>query len=158
MQRGIRAMRDGYRRPRTRAQWAMEFHREEAEPTRILLAEDDDEMRRMLAEWLRRDGYLVSEARDGIELTERICEALFGEGRAVPDVLITDLRMPGRDGLDVVSLLRGADSTIPVILITAFGGDETHLRAARLGADAVFDKPLDLDELRAAVHRHAPPV
>lgn len=158
MHRGIRATSEGGGGPRRSTRWAPEFPLEPAQPTRILLAEDDEEMRRMLAEWLRRDGYLVSEARDGVELTERICEALFREGRAVPDVLITDLRMPGRDGLDVVSLLRGADSMIPVILITAFGDEETHRRAARLGADAVFDKPVDLDELRAAVHRHAPPV
>ena len=160
MHRGIRAMSGGFRRRRARDGWKTRLDGpRDAAPTRVLLAEDDDEMRRMLAEVLRRDGYLVTEARDGLELTDRICRSLFDvEADDAPDILVSDIRMPGRSGLDVLSLLRGADAGIPIILITGFGDDETCRRAERLGADALLDKPLDLDELRATVHRHAPPV
>jgi DNA-binding response OmpR family regulator len=117
-------------------------------PARVLLAEDDRELRGLLALTLREDGYEVKEAADGAELLEALSEA--GEG-ATFDLVITDIRMPRHTGIDVLSRLRWTDGELPVILITAFGEERTHQLAERLGAAAVFDKPFDLDDLRVAV-------
>ncbi len=122
-------------------------------PARILLAEDDAEMRSMLASALRADGYEVVEAHSGLALLEEIGMLLF-RGEAFPaDVIISDERMPGMFGLEVLSGLRQARWPIPFILITGFGDPQIHERASKLGAAAVFDKPFDIDLLREAVLR-----
>lgn len=121
------------------------------DPPRLLLADDDDDLREMLAGVLRLDGYQVLEARDGTELLEQIATASDG-GIADPvDLIITDVRMPGWSGLQVLSGVRRKDWAIPVMLITAYGDRETEEEAQRLGAAAFFRKPFALDELRAAV-------
>jgi DNA-binding NtrC family response regulator len=63
------------------------------------------------------------------------------------DLIISDVRMPGYGGLDLLASLRHANSRVPVILITAFGSASTHAAAKRLGAFATLDKPFDLDDL-----------
>jgi len=121
---------------------------------RVLLAEDDDPMRRLLANALRGDGFEVIEASSGAELVERIRTHLIHpkDGRTV-DLIISDIRMPWASGLTVLEGLRRHNRATPVILITAFGDQETHLEAKRLGAAAVFDKPFDVNDLRtSALH------
>jgi CheY-like chemotaxis protein len=126
-------------------------------PRRILVAEDDAEMRQLLASVLRRDGYQVIEARDGLELLNFIGSMLLWSRDAIDlDLVISDVRMPGRSGLDILAGLRRADWATPFILITAFGGQELHNEAHRLGAAAVFDKPFELDKLRATVQNLIP--
>ena len=123
-------------------------------PIRVFLAEDDVEMRLMIASALRRDGHFVLEARDGPGLLLEIGHAYWGDlPDSTPTVVISDLRMPGRDGLAILRGLREHAWCPPFILITGFGDRAIHEEAARLGAHAVFDKPFDLDELRAAVIR-----
>jgi DNA-binding response OmpR family regulator len=119
---------------------------------RIVLAEDDLEMRSMLADVLWRDGYEVIEARHGAELHD-ILMAQRDETEANPaaDLIISDLRMPIITGLDVHAWLREHDSETPFILITAFGGEELASQSLREGVVAVFDKPFDIDVLRAKV-------
>jgi DNA-binding NtrC family response regulator len=121
-------------------------------PLRVLLAEDDREMRRLLVAILRRSHCDVIEAKTGSQLWELIVHGALGT-RSEPqvDLIITDVRMPGRSGLDVLSSLRKRDAWTPVILITAFGDTDTHAEAHRLGALAVFNKPFDLDDLRMIV-------
>ncbi len=115
---------------------------------RVLLAEDDDEMRRLIAETLRRDGYVVVEAPSGTDLMTVVGGLQGGESRnPIADVIISDIRMPGMDGLEVLREFRSRNLNMPFILITAFGDDETHRRAEELGATAIFDKPFDLDDL-----------
>lgn len=123
------------------------------EPRRILLAEDNLEMLRLLSGALARDGYDVIEARTGAELLDHLIDHLLDGGRAPVDLIISDLRMPGFTGLEILGGLRDDDPRTPFILITAFGGDETREEALRAGAAAVFDKPFDVDDLRAAVRR-----
>ncbi|WP_437324805.1 response regulator [Sorangium sp. So ce381] len=118
---------------------------------RVLLAEDDRELRLLLATALRRDGYEVLEAHDAKHLLELMGEALVSGNGAPVDVVVSDIRMPGASGLDLLAGLRRDDWTTPVVLITAFGDPETHAEAYRLGADAVLDKPLDVDDLRLVV-------
>jgi CheY-like chemotaxis protein len=127
-------------------------------PIRVFLAEDDVEMRRLIASTLRRDGHFVLEAQDGPGLLLEIGHAYWGDlPDPTPTVIISDLRMPGRDGLAVLDGLRRHAWCPPFILITGFGDESVHHEAARLGAQAVFDKPFDLDALRAAVVRLASP-
>jgi DNA-binding response OmpR family regulator len=119
-------------------------------PMRVLLAEDDHEMRRLLVSTLRREGCAVIEARTGLQLSEQIALAHESDPPSI-DLIISDVRMPGRSGLEVLGGLRRSARTTPVILITAFGDPETHAQAHRLGALAVFNKPFDLDDLRTLV-------
>jgi DNA-binding response OmpR family regulator len=114
----------------------------------VLLAEDDFELRELLACVLRADGHDVVEARDGNELWTMLSE----DDREPFALVVSDVRMPGLTAFDVLSRLQRSLADTPVILITAFGDQTTHLRALRLGASRVFDKPFDCDDLRAAVH------
>jgi two-component system, response regulator, stage 0 sporulation protein F len=123
-------------------------------PIRVFLAEDDAEMRSMIASALRRDGHFVLEARDGPALLLELGHAYWGDlPDPTPTVVISDLRMPGRDGLTILRGLRQHAWCPAFILITGFGDEAIHREAANLGAHAVFDKPFDLDQLRAAVTR-----
>ena len=118
--------------------------------THVLLAEDDEELRRFLSEVLQKKGYRVTEAQSGDDLLDRLWERSRREGKF--DLIVSDVRMPGFTGLEVLDGLRDeCDPSIgdtPVIFITAFGDSEVHAEADRLGA-IVFDKPFDVDELCA---------
>lgn len=119
-------------------------------------------MRRLVVEALSADGYDVAEVSDGVELLARVGSSVlfggFGSIREPPDLIVTDVRMPGLTGLTVLEGLRRAGGTVPVVVITAFGDDETHRIAYQSGAVAVFDKPFDLDDLRTIVlHALRPP-
>lgn len=125
--------------------------------SRIVLAEDDHEMRALLRDALRADGYEVTEAANGGQLRALLDAAITGQDQRSIDLIITDNRMPKCTGLDVLNLLRERDWATPVILITAFGTEEVHEEARRLGVAAVFDKPFRLHSLRAAVKVLSPP-
>ena len=120
-------------------------------PPVVVLAEDDDELRHLVARRLRGHGCEVVEARTGLELAEVLLERVADHRtRGTIELVISDIRMPGMTGLEIVDLLRRLDWALPVILMTGFGDPDTHDEARRLGA-AVFDKPVDLDELAASV-------
>lgn len=118
-------------------------------PSRILIAEDDDEMRSVVAQTLRHDGYQVVEAQDGEELLSFLLSNDVASHDAI-DLIVSDVRMPGISGVDMLETLRAADDTTPVILMTAFPDDLMRHRADNLRA-MLFDKPFDLDDLRVAV-------
>jgi CheY-like chemotaxis protein len=65
------------------------------------------------------------------------------------DVVISDVRMPGRSGLEALSQFRQTNGSTPFVVITAFGSEEVHAQARELGATFVFDKPFEMDGLRA---------
>ena len=124
----------------------------QTEPKRLLLAEDDEALRTLLAETLRRDGYQVIEAKHGMQLLEALEPVMFeGQLEERPDLIISDYHMPGCTGMSILAGLHSSGLQIPFIVITAFGDEATHTRAKHLGAVAVFDKPFDLDDLRTAV-------
>jgi CheY-like chemotaxis protein len=127
---------------------------------RVLLAEDDPEMRSLLVELLAEDGHEVVSAENGSDLLARI-QAYRGEvtnGRFFDvDLIVSDIRMPGMSGLKVLSELRKVDRVTPVVLITAFGDEATHMEAHRLGVSAVFDKPFDFDAFRVYIRQLVPP-
>jgi DNA-binding response OmpR family regulator len=117
----------------------------------ILLAEDDGDMRRMLAAELRRDGYTVTELSDGTALLQHMRSLTQGDA-GCPNLLISDVRMPGVSGLQVLHELQVTHPALPVLIITAFGDDRTHVLASSFGAETILDKPFSFAELRAAVY------
>jgi DNA-binding response OmpR family regulator len=122
-------------------------------PPRILVAEDDTEMRRLVAETLRKDGYGVVTVSDGGRLLVTLAHELVDNGGTdFADLVVSDIRMPVCTGLQILEQLRAANWHVPVILMTAFGDAVTRDRATALGA-LLFDKPFDLDDLRATVGR-----
>ena len=123
----------------------------------VLMAEDDFEMRSLMATALRAMGYHVREFEDGRQLRECL-ESLKRNGRiADVDLIISDIVMPGASGFEVLVGLDEWRRTIPFIAISAFGDENTHAAAHALGAVAMFDKPFDLEELKALAARLVPP-
>ena len=124
----------------------------EIEMSRILLAEDDFEMRSLLAESLRGIGYDVVECPDGRSLVKNIdlYWTPFSPKKYI-DLVISDIRMPGATGLEILAALQQFEDCPPIILITGFGNRETHELADQYGAAAMFDKPFDVNDLLAEV-------
>jgi len=124
---------------------------------RILLAEDDKEMRVLLAGALRRAGYEVIECGNGVELLEHLGSFILpDEEHEEVNLVISDIRMPGLTGLEILEGVSKCSDFPPFILITAFGDVETHARAKYWGALAMFDKPFDVDDLVARVRKVVP--
>lgn len=111
----------------------------------ILIAEDDHGMRLLVSTVLRWEGYRVHEARDGHDLLERLGSAMLAGDRY--DAVVSDVRMPGRSGLDVLRGLSKVERRTPFILVTAFGDEALHESARTLGAFRVVDKPFALETL-----------
>jgi CheY-like chemotaxis protein len=121
---------------------------------RILLAEDDPELRALVALALQQDGFEVVEVEDGSALLDRLAEAALSENDADAfDLLVSDIRMPGYTALEVLIGMRQQLTRTPVMLVTAFGDAKLHDRALRLGAAVVLNKPFSLDALRENVAR-----
>jgi len=113
---------------------------------KILVIEDKDSMARMLKETLELEGFEVATAADGAEGINKGCEGGF-------DLVITDLRLPKKDGLEVLKALKDENPLIPVIVMTAFGSVETAVKAMKLGAYDFITKPLDMDYLHLLIRR-----
>ena len=122
-------------------------------PPCILLAEDDVEMRKTLSSVLRANGYQVVECSDGLDLLKMFASQLHQTHAPGYSLLISDIRMPGLSGLEILEGFRGKKGFPPVILITAFGDEETHAKARESGAIAVLDKPFEVEDLLAMVAR-----
>ncbi|MGE4558745.1 MAG: response regulator [Desulfobulbus sp.] len=114
---------------------------------RILVIDDDDQMRVLLRQVMEWAGYEVEEAGNGREGMQK-------QRRLPADLVITDLIMPEQEGLETIGLLRKEFPATKVIAISGGGriGPEAYLPAAQeLGADRVFSKPFDVRELAGAV-------
>jgi CheY-like chemotaxis protein len=125
-------------------------------PVRVLVAEDDDELRGSLCDVLRRAGYDAVGAPDGRAVLEHLGSAMLLEQRdAPPDVILADVRMPGMTGVELLASVRDRGWTTPVLLMSAFGEADVRRQASDLGATAFLDKPIDTAKLeqllRAAV-------
>jgi FixJ family two-component response regulator len=120
----------------------------------VYLAEDDSELRRLLALLLRKDGHSVIEFCNGGDLMVELATVyLYGIGNCEDAVVVADLRMPVLNGLSVMQQLGRSRKQPPFILMTAFPDVEVYAEASRLGAAAVLAKPFDSDELRRLVRR-----
>ena len=110
----------------------------------ILVVEDDPQVRALLTESLRLEGYRVTAAADGVE-------ALNAYGQSPPDLVITDMLMPEKEGLGLITALKRINPKVRIIAIS--GGGATiqpgcNLELARMfGAAKTFSKPLDMDAL-----------
>jgi two-component system response regulator (stage 0 sporulation protein F) len=122
---------------------------------RVLLVEDDPDMRRLVATVLVRDGCEVIQARDGVGMLRRIESELWSERPEHFDVILSDIQMPDLTAIEVLEALRYRDITTPVVLMTAYGSDQMRTEARSLGAIALLDKPIDWLALRAAIREAA---
>jgi DNA-binding response OmpR family regulator len=135
------------------------MHRRADQPTThatVLLAEDDPDLRELLAFCFFRQGYAVVSCSDGLSLLERLHDSLDGRGEPV-DLVVTDIRMPGLTGLEVLESVCDRPERPPVICMTAFGDPQTHALAERLHAAAIIDKPFDIDRLLERARYFCPP-
>ena len=112
-------------------------------PPEVLFADDDEAMRSVVHDVLASEGFRVVLAEDG----DQALESLAGR---LPDVIVTDLRMP-TGGLDFIARLRRAAPGVPIILITAFGDAATQSSARSLGVAAYISKPMRMAELEATI-------
>ena len=117
-----------------------------SEAVRLLVVDDDDAIRWLVASALESDGYLVRGASCGEEAL-----AMVAQWR--PALVLLDIMMPGMDGFGVLAALRAAPDShdIPVVFLTAYADDETRRRALVGGAQDFLEKPLPLNELTARV-------
>ncbi|NLE85037.1 MAG: sigma-54-dependent Fis family transcriptional regulator [Myxococcales bacterium] len=113
---------------------------------RILVVDDEASARNALAEILSDEGYSVLAAPDGFK-------ALALAGEHAPEIVLTDVKMPGMDGLRLLEELRERFPETAVVLMTAFGAVETAVRAMRQGASDYLVKPLNSDELLVVIER-----
>jgi DNA-binding NtrC family response regulator len=114
--------------------------------TRILVADDEPSSRSGLLSLLRQEGFDVTLAEDGYKALGRLEET-------APDVLLTDLKMPGLDGIQLLRRARELYPDLVVILMTAFADVETAVQAMREGAEDYLTKPLQIDELVLVIER-----
>jgi DNA-binding response OmpR family regulator len=117
-----------------------------------VLAEDDPDLRETLALAMRNEGYEVIEVEDGLQLLRYLAVNMRvdGQGPSV-DLVISDIRMPGKSGLEVLAGVQWGMHPPPFILVTAFSDAATRAEASRLGAAALVLKPFKLDQIRAVV-------
>lgn len=115
----------------------------------VLLAEDDPAFRRLLQEALEEQGLEVLPTTDVGSLLDLLGSVALGL-LPMPDLLLTDQRLPGGLGLEVLAELRRSGWDLPCVLITAFGDPALHARAEALGVISL-DKPLDVDTLAAGL-------
>ena len=121
-------------------------HRTVENKGRILIVDDEVNARAALVELLRDEGYAVEAAADAFK-------ALGKAADFAPDLVLTDLKMPGMDGLALLARIRENDPDLPVVMMTAFGEVETAVRAMQAGARDYLAKPVNVSELSVIVAR-----
>ena len=112
----------------------------------ILVVEDGQSQREILRDFLRDEGYPVSEAENGEIALDQLRENYF-------DLVLTDYKMPGMDGMVLLQAAKQLNPEIDVVVMTAFGTIEAAVRAMKAGASDYNAKPIDLDELQLLIER-----
>jgi two-component system OmpR family response regulator len=107
----------------------------------VLLVDDDIELMGLIADYLREDGFIVSEARDASHAREVLASTQF-------DIAVLDVMMPGQSGIDLLRCLK-AESTMPILMLTARGDEVDRIVGLELGADDYVPKPCSPRELAA---------
>jgi len=113
---------------------------------RILIVDDEDSMRFFLTEALKKRGYTVEEAVSAEDAIDKCSEQPF-------DLIITDGRLPGIDGVDAIPKIREVDPDAAIIVMTAYGSQEMHSQAFERGAYDFFTKPFKMEEMSIVVRR-----
>jgi two-component system response regulator AtoC len=112
----------------------------------ILVVEDKESMAKMLKDALESEGYRVIFSRDGTEGIQHIKESRI-------DLVLTDLKLPEKDGIDILRAAKEENQLMPVIVMTAFGSVETAVTAMKEGAFDFITKPFDIDHLLMLIKR-----
>jgi two-component system, NtrC family, response regulator AtoC len=113
---------------------------------RVLIVDDEKNMRWVLGQALTSDGFDVAEAVDGTSALDAVAEQ-------EPDIMVLDHRMPAPDGMEVLKRLRSKGHTFPIIMLTAHGNVATAVQAMKAGASEYLTKPFDLEELKIAIDK-----
>lgn len=118
----------------------------------VLLAEDDEDLRNLVAETLRNEGFSVIECSHGLALVDTLVAHLESGARAF-DLVVSDVLMPGVTGLSVLEGLSQWDElrSVPIVLMTAFGDSQLHELARRFGAVSLLEKPFEMSALMQIV-------
>lgn len=114
----------------------------------VAIVDDEQDMRQSISQWLALSGFTTETYADG-------AEAIAAIGSDFPGVVISDIRMPGLDGMGLLKRLTALDSTIPVILITGHGDVPMAVEAMRMGAFDFLEKPFDPEKMMALAERAA---
>ena len=142
-----------------RSPLARRIARRLSRPVRLVVADDEPEVRSGIALFLRRAGCEVIEAADGAELIKRVAaEIVDPESNPRVDVAVIDVYMPHAGALIALSALHDIDAELPCIVISGLADPAVLDEARRLGAAACLKKPVDLEELMALVARLVPTV
>ena len=112
---------------------------------RVLIIEDDLEMRSLIKDFIEEEGYEADSVERGTYAFKKLLAEPF-------DLIITDIRMPGFSGLDILPDLRKLKPDISIMVITAFGSEEVNYKALQRGANAYLEKPIQLEKLSALIH------
>ena len=115
-------------------------------PSRVMVVDDDVETMALLREVITKEGYEVETAEDAETALVRLIEWQ-------PELVITDIHMPGMDGLALLAAVREKEPDIPVVLLTAFGSLKTAVDAIKAGAFDYLSKPFIVDDIRLVVRR-----
>ncbi len=115
-------------------------------PRRVLVVEDREALRKLMRHALTQEGYEVTVAGDGSEAIPPLAAQRF-------ELVLTDLKLPGASGIDVVKASRERQPDVPAVVLTAFGTVQTAVEAMKVGAVDFLEKPLDIDELVALAQR-----
>jgi len=115
-------------------------------PERILIVEDDTDQRELLSRILHYDGYTIVEVDTGMRAVKLAEKEPF-------DLVLSDLKLPGMDGIEVIERISKSNPQISGIIVTGFGNIDSAIKAMRLGVCDYIKKPFEVDELRHAVKR-----
>jgi DNA-binding response OmpR family regulator len=126
------------------------------DPPMIIVAEDDEEMASLLVRAFERAGYAVTSCQTGWDLLRSLGVFPANDTFNRVALVVSDIRLPGMSGLDVLKVCGYVGRFPPIILITAFGDNWTREKARKLGALDMLDKPFDIDELVDRVRRIVP--
>lgn len=113
---------------------------------KILIVDDQYGIRVLLNEILQKDGYKTFQAGSGVQ-------ALAIVKKDLPDLVILDMKIPGMDGLEILKRLKEFNSSIKVIMMTAYGELDMINEAMKRGAITHFSKPFDIDEVRSVIKK-----
>jgi len=112
---------------------------------RALIIEDDEEMRSLLKDFFVEEGFGTDSVSNGYDAFGVLVKKPF-------DLVITDIRMPGLTGLDILPRIKKIQPEVAIIVITAFGTEEVRRKAFERGANAYLEKPIHFQELRGLIH------
>lgn len=127
------------------------------EPTHILVVDDEPDVKLMFRHWFRKEvkakQYKFHFAHSADEALSYLESAFskFDSGRAEVALILSDINMPGMNGLELLRIIKEKYAELPVYMVTAYGDEKSEQTADRYGASGFISKPLDLDKLKQDV-------